>query len=129
MPKPTGRICATLGCDADVKVLDTRRSPMSDKIVRRRVRCARGHVNVTYELPEVLFNAVRYQTRVAVSTHYNTEKQQKSAWIEQMRAERLAGDSCPLIAKRHGLSLDMARYYTRLPRHTLYPAVKPKTKE
>lgn len=116
--------CQNCGHDR-LKVLETRQTS-GGQITRRRVECeACGHRDATYELPAPAFRSARYDVDRWLQRQANVgHLRERQALKQRMLAERLSGASCRELAKRYGLSVHMARYYTRQPREALYPAAK-----
>lgn len=111
-------------CGLDLYVTETRERDQNT-VKRRTYACAEGHKVNTYEIPESAWKAAQHDIRKAV------KGQQYHRWIAgrarqaaEMREKRRKGIDCATLAKEYGLSLAMARYYSRLPREELYPAAK-----
>lgn len=111
-------------CGAATRVRETRE--MMDGAVKRRQRvCPAGHVHETFEIDEGMFRAARHDIeRKARAQPFHAEMRDRHARATEMRRDRLAGKSCREISEAYGVSVHMARYYTRLPRARLYPAAK-----
>lgn len=106
------------------RVLESR--SVHDGEVRRRVReCPVGHKMTTYEIDAVAYKSARHDIERARRGRAHVEKiMQNRDRAAVMMAERLAGASCQELADKHGMSVHMARYYTRLPRTKLYPGAR-----
>jgi transcriptional regulator NrdR family protein len=110
-------------CGAPTRVLATR--VQQTNIIQRRRECENGHRDTTYELSSVAYKAAKYQhEKKAKGALYNAEIARRAEQAKAMRAERLAGATCVELAAKYGMSVDMARYYTRLPRKQLYHGAK-----
>lgn len=111
-------------CGQLLKVLEVRERD-AGAVKRRVYGCSSGHLVRTYEIPEPAWRAAQYDIRKALRGQaYHKHIAERAALAGRMRGERLAGATCVQLAGKHGLSVDMVRYYTRLPREALYPAAK-----
>lgn len=114
-------------CGGRLQTVEVRERDAST-VKRRTYECPEGHKVNTYEIPESAWKAAQHDIKKAVKGQlYHRKIAARARLAEQLRAERLAGASCPELAVKyaeHKLSIDMIRYYTRLPRERLYPAAK-----
>ena len=113
-------------CGSVLQVLEVRERD-SNAVKRRTYQClgATPHKVNTYEIPESAWKVAQSDIKKAVKGQlYHRKIAARARLAAAMRIEREAGVSCPELAKKHGLSVDMVRYYTRMPRERLYPAAK-----
>jgi hypothetical protein len=113
-------------CGSVLQVLEVRERD-HNSIKRRTYQClgATTHKVNTFEIPELAWKSAQYNIRKAVKGQsYHREIAARARLAAAMRIEREQGVSCPELAKKHGLSVAMVRYYTRMPRARLYPAAK-----
>lgn len=108
-------------CGAPTRVLATRKQ---GEVTLRFRQCDADpeHRLTTYEIDESMWRVAQHD--IQKSRKAATRRISRVAKVAAMRKDRLAGMGCPAIAKKYGISVDMARYYTRIPRADLYPGVR-----
>lgn len=118
--------CPECGEVENVRVLETR--TRDSGIVDRRHECGRcGARFKSIQLPP---KAMKYAglagsiRRFEKFLAYVESIKLKEETRQEMMAMRLAGKPCREIAERFEISLGMARKYTQLPRHKVYPNAK-----
>lgn len=103
-------------CGLKTEVVESR-EVSSGKAQRRNRLCERGHRTTTYEISAKAYKAAQYEiTRYLARTDRNKIILENLDRALAMRAERAAGASCIELAAKYGMSVHMARYYTRQPR-------------
>lgn len=113
-------------CGLPTSALETRNS-YGGTVLRRARICANKHRVTTYEISQAAFNSAKYDIQRANARQaYNQKIEALRVQKALMLAERLAGVDCIQLASKYGMSVHMARYYTRLPRAKLYPSAKAK---
>lgn len=111
-------------CNSPMRVLETRTRDDRNAIRRKR-ECDRGHRTTTYEISERVWRSAKFvfEKRLQAQPFWQA-RDALADQVQQMRKLRREGVSCPELARRFNVSLHMARYYTRLPRRSLYPNAK-----
>lgn len=113
-------------CKSAGKVLSTR-SALDGLATKRRNQCGanKSHRWTTIEIYESAFSAAKSDIEKWVAKEpARRADAEKAAWIDSMKSERLSGATCASIAEKHGITLFMARHWTRMPRERLYPGAK-----
>ena len=104
-----------------LQVIETRQQ---DGLIMRRRECQQGHRWQTWEIPNGALDETTWaRIRRAMAP---PAKPAENAVKTQAMAYRMAGFNQRRIAELLGISLHMARYYTRLPREKVYPGCRPK---
>lgn len=121
--------CPECGEVERVRVLETR--TRDSGIVDRRHECGRcGARFKSLQLPPKSLTSPSLQgaiRRYEKLLDHAASVKMKDETRNQMMAMRLAGTRCQEIARIFGVSVHMARYYTRLPRQKLYPNARKRT--
>lgn len=118
-------------CGASLRVVEVRERD-ANAVKRRTYLCtgAEPHKVNTFEIPESAWKVAQYDIRKSVKAQlYHRKLAERARLAEQMRAERIAGASCPELSVKYKMSVAMVRYYTRMPRERLYPAAKKRANE
>ena len=103
------------------QVIETRQQ---DGLIMRRRECDQGHRWQTWEIPNGALDETTWaRIRRAMAP---PAKPAENAVKTQAIAYRKAGLNQRKIAELLGISVHMARYYTRLPREAVYPGAKAK---
>lgn len=113
-------------CGAKLRVLEVREHE-NETVKRRTYECegATLHKVLTYEFTSSIWNAAQYDIKKAIAGQlFHRRAAERAALVAKMKQDRHEGMSCPAISAKYGMSVDMVRYYTRLPRARLYPSVK-----
>jgi transcriptional regulator NrdR family protein len=109
---------------ATTKVTETREA-FGGVVLRRNRACACGASQTTYEISAEMWAAARHDIQKRIKARpYHEARAKRAELVQVMRERRHAGADCPTLAAEFGLSVDMVRYYTRMPRERLYPGAK-----
>ena len=118
-------------CGANLRVVEVRERDVN-AVKRRTYLCtgAEPHKVNTFEIPESAWKVAQYDIRKSVKAQlYHRKLAERARLAAEMRLERERGVSCPELAIKHSMSVDMVRYYTRMPRERLYPVAKKRANE
>lgn len=111
-------------CGRPAKVMETR-TVYGGFVIRRASKCTVGHNSSSYEIPATLWKLAEKSLVRAAKRSASLLKKTKLLEVKElMMADRLQGMTCVSIAAKYSVPLSTARFYTRLPRAKIYPAVK-----